>query len=281
MTQHAQLASLWLLLAATLSSPALAQNAPQTTSPALPLWELGLGAGVLSLPHYRGSDQSHTWLLPAPYVVYRGTWLKADRDGTRAVLLDTDRLELNLSLAASAPTRSQDNRARAGMADLSPTLELGPHLNAHLAQGTGWQLDLRLPVRAVMTVTRSPRFIGWSANPHLNLDRQLGSWNLGLQAGPVFGDRRLHAYFYDVGGADATASRPAYQAAGGQAGWQAIAALSQRHGALWWGAFVKADSLQNAAFVDSPLVRRRQSWSGGLALSWIFARSAQAAPDQP
>ena len=37
-----------------------------------PLWELGLGVAALRLPDYRGSDQSSTYLLPLPYVVYRG-----------------------------------------------------------------------------------------------------------------------------------------------------------------------------------------------------------------
>ena len=58
-----------------------------------PLWEAGLGIGTLRLPHYRGSDQSHTWVLPVPYVVYRGRIFKADREGARAVLLDADRLD--------------------------------------------------------------------------------------------------------------------------------------------------------------------------------------------
>ena len=49
-----------------------------------PLWELGVGVAGLRLPDYRGSDQSRGYVLPLPYIVYRGTWLKADRDGARA-----------------------------------------------------------------------------------------------------------------------------------------------------------------------------------------------------
>jgi hypothetical protein len=52
-----------------------------------PLWEAGVGVGVLRLPHYRGSDQSHTWVLPVPYFVYRGEFLRADREGARACSL--------------------------------------------------------------------------------------------------------------------------------------------------------------------------------------------------
>src|SRR6266568_3550534 len=102
-----------LLMLCALVNPAAAVERP--------LWELGLGAGVLELPHYRGSDQSHTWLLPVPYVVYRGKFLKADREGARAVLFESDRVDFDLSLAASAPVRSRDDDARQGMADLKPT----------------------------------------------------------------------------------------------------------------------------------------------------------------
>ncbi|HSB24315.1 MAG TPA: MipA/OmpV family protein, partial [Burkholderiaceae bacterium] len=51
-----------------------------------PLWEAGLGIGGLRLPDYRGSDQSHDWIVPVPYIAYRGKILKADREGARAVL---------------------------------------------------------------------------------------------------------------------------------------------------------------------------------------------------
>jgi outer membrane scaffolding protein for murein synthesis (MipA/OmpV family) len=238
-----------------------------------PLWELGLGAGALRLPHYRGSDQSHGWLLPVPYVVYRGEILKADRDGARAVLLDTRRFELDLSASASAPTRSRDNRAREGMPDLKPTVELGPNLNWTLADGPGWKLDLRLPVRAAVSLGSKPALAGWISTPNLNLDLKQGPWNIGLLGGPVYGDRRLHAYFYEVAPAYATAARPAYTARGGYAGATLVGALSRRDGQRWLGAFVKFDSLSGTAFDGSPLLRQRQQWSLGIAVSWVLAVS--------
>src|SRR5258708_19369460 len=42
-----------------------------------PLWEAGLGIGATTLPHYRGSDQSRTWVLPIPYLDYRGEVFKS------------------------------------------------------------------------------------------------------------------------------------------------------------------------------------------------------------
>lgn len=238
-----------------------------------PLWEAGLGVGGLSLPHYRGSDQRQSWLLPVPLFVYRGAIFKADREGARAVLLDTERVEFDLSAAATAPADSGDNRARAGMADLPGTLELGPKLNTTLARGAAWKLDLRLPLRAAISLDRDLRHLGWTFTPVLNLDHRVGELNLGLSGGPMWGDRRWHRVFYDVAPADATATRAAYEARGGYAGWQATGALSRRSGGTWMGAFVRADSVAGAVFEASPLVKSRRQWSFGFAISWVLATS--------
>lgn len=95
----------------------------------------------------------------------------------------------------------------------------------------------------------------------------------GLQAGWLYGDRGYHAYFYDVAPQYATAQRTAYSARGGASGRQFTVALSRRHGDLWMGAFFKHDDLRSAVFADSPLVQRRESYSAGFAIAWVFARS--------
>ena len=262
-----------LLTAAAITLAAPAAQADQ------PLWELGMGAGGLRLPHYRGSDQSHTLLLPLPYVIYRGQIFRATREGARAVLIDGDRLDFDLSLSASAPTRSGDNRARAGMPDLAPMLELGPNLNYTLARGASWKLDLRLPARAVMALGSDNRDAGWTVQPVINIDWHVAGWDVGAQAGPMWGSRRQNAYFYGVEAQYATAQRPAYRAGAGSGGWRWTAGASRRYGALWLGVFVRADSVAGAVFEDSPLVKRRQGLSVGLAASWVFAVSDQRVPD--
>jgi outer membrane scaffolding protein for murein synthesis (MipA/OmpV family) len=244
-----------------------------------PLWELGVGAAAVRLPHYRGAAQSHSWLLPLPYFVYRGDFLKADRDGTRAVLFNSDRVDFDLSLAATAPTRSHDNAARSGMPDLPATLEFGPNLNLTLARSAAWKFDLRLPVRAGITLQRQPGRTGFSAAPHLNLDLRAEGWNLGLQAGPQWGDQRRHAYFYDVAPAFASSERPAYRARGGFAGWDATVALSRRSGSLWTGMYLRADSVAGARFEGSPLVKSRSNWSAGIAMAWVLKTSDQRVAD--
>lgn len=244
-----------------------------------PLWELGVGVAGLRLPDYRGSDQSRSYLLPLPYIVYRGTWLKADRDGARALLFESQRVKVDVSVAASTPTRSRDNAARAGMPNLSGTFEVGPNLNVNLAGSLRdeWRLDVRLPLRAAFSLERSPKFVGTTFSPNLNLDigGVGGGWNVGMLTGPIFADRKYHERFYGVDAAYATPDRPVYRARGGYAGWQALAATSRRFGNTWVGAFVRYDSLRGAAFEDSPLVRRHSALTLGFGVSWILATSSE------
>lgn len=271
----------WVLAAGLCAAgPALAQ-----VKELLPLWEVGGGLAYAHLPDYRGSDEAHSYLLPFPLLVYRGTFLKSDREGVRALFLDSRYVELELSAGATVPVRSKKNRTREGMPDLRPTLELGPALKIHLAHigearpgDRDLELDLRLPVRRALTWRDGPRDVGTLAFPHLALDQKMrfaGSrWNLGMLVGGYFADRRYNDYFYGVDPEFATAARPAYEARSGFSGWQSIVALSTTYGGKTWvGGFVKADWLKGATFEDSPLVRRRTNVSFGIGVSHIFAKS--------
>ncbi len=251
----------------------------------LPLWEAGAGLATVYLPDYRGSEEARAYALPFPYFIYRGDFLKADRDGVRARFFDSERVELDLSFGATVPVRSRKNRARAGMPDLRPTLEVGPVLKIFVIRDAKRdnELELRLPVRRALTwQDGGVKDAGTLFFPHVNLDRKFDwagrRFNLGTLAGVQFGDRRYHDYFYGVAPANATADRPAYSASGGYAGWQAIAALSATAGRIWVGGFVKLDSVRGAVFDDSPLVRRNTNFSAGIGASYVFARSSQQGP---
>lgn len=261
--------ALGALVAAAASAAVLPAHAE------VPLWELGMGAAALRLPYYRGADRSRNWLLPLPYVVYRGAILRSDRDGARAMLVDGERLEVDLGVTAGAPADSSAIDARRGMPDLDPTFEFGPNVNLALARSPGWKLDLRLPLRAVFALHSAPRQIGWSMATNLNLDLRWQSWNLGAQIGALAADRRLNEYYYGVAPVYASATRRAYRAAGGRAGWQGTLSATRRDGALWYGAFLRADTLAGAAFEASPLVRRRDAISLGVGVAWVFAASTQ------
>jgi MipA family protein len=243
----------------------------------LPLWELGFGVAALRIPDYRGSDQSSNYLLPVPYAIYRGKFLKADREGARAILLDAQRVEVDVSVAAAVPARH--NAAREGMPELAPRVEIGPSANLDLYRRPDDRVRLRLqaPLRAAFTLERSFQDAGVSFTPHLNLDLKGlgGGWDLGVQAGPIFANRRFHDYLYGVDPAYATAQRPAYVARGGYAGWVALTGISRRFNDTWVGAFVRYDSLRGAVIASSPLVRSDHALTMGFGVAWVFAVSEQ------
>jgi MipA family protein len=244
-----------------------------------PLWEFGLGLGAVAFEDYRGSATTHAYPLPVPYIIYRGEYLQADRDGVRGKLFNQDWLEINVSGNLTTPVRN--DRERSGMPDLRTTVELGPSFDFHLFKSSDakYKLDLRMPLRLAETLQSSPRWIGGTFTPRLNLDIVgpfgYSGWNLGLALGPEFADRRYNQYFYSVAPQYATATRPAYQASGGYAGTQSLAALSKRFPKFWVGTYVRYDRLEGAAFFDSPLIQRRSYWSAGIGFAWMISQSSR------
>jgi len=255
-------------------------TAPVAGAAELPLWEAGAGAAVIDFPDYRGADERHVLALPFPYVVYRGELLRADREGLRGQFFRTDRVDLHLSVNGSIPVDSSDNVARRGMPDLDPTLEIGPRLDLKVLRkpSRGIEVTLGLPVRTVIASDFShSKNVGWVFQPQLNVDfRGIWpgeGWKLGLAAGPLYGDKRYHNYYYGVPPVFATPQRPAFNAEGGYAGSQILGAASKRFRSFWVGAFVRLDTLAGATFEASPLVRQNESFAAGFAIAWILGSS--------
>ncbi|HVF15556.1 MAG TPA: MipA/OmpV family protein [Steroidobacteraceae bacterium] len=263
----------WITPVVVLLAPLVARAEPK------PLWEAGLGIGGIVFPDYRGSDELKAYPIPLPYIVYRGKFLKASREGVRGQLFNRKWAELSLSVNGSVPVNSDDGGARQGMPDLKPTFELGPSLDLHLwhSPDSAIKVDLVLPLRAPITVESSPQSIGWVFAPRFNIDIQnvagLAGWNLGLGAGPLFADDKYHDYFYSVAPRYVTTERPTYDAGGGYSGTHVLASLSKRFPGFWVGGYVRADSLHGAAFEDSPLVRQDYALSGGIGIAWMIGQS--------
>lgn len=242
-----------------------------------PLWELGVGVGGLRIPHYRGAAESGSFVLPFPYLVYRGPILKADRAGARATLAAGAAWELAISAQASPPVDSADNAARRGMPELATVGEIGPSLKLRLFEGEArrHRVSLRLPVRVAVALERHPRKLGWLAAPNLLWESSewFPRWNVGVQTGPVWADRAFNHWVYGVDAAYANAQRPAYRARGGYSGWTGMLTLSRRFDRWWFGAYLRSDWLAGAVFDDSPLLKRRHTVAGGVGLAWVFAQS--------
>jgi MipA family protein len=250
----------------------------QEASDKPPTTTLGLGVAVLQFPAYRGSNQVSTLVLPAPYLEYRGDFFKADRQGLRGELFDSERVELSVSLSGSPPTKSDAIILRKGMPDLKPSVELGPQLNVLLTspQDKSVTLKLRLPLRQGITLQGKPQNVGLTFSPNLNLDIAnpfgLTGGNLGFLAGPIFTSKKQNDYFYTVATPFATTTRPAYQARSGYAGSQFLVSLSRKTGDVWVGSYIRYDTLRGAVFSDSPLVATQRYLTAGFAVSYIFTK---------
>lgn len=119
-------AGLWVcVVAAVLGAAAVAGEDE-------PLWEAGLFGGAARLPHYRGADEYRVYVLPLPFLIYRGEVLQADKDGLRGIFYRGVRVETDLSVSGHPPVES-DSRARRGMDELHPLVEAGPAVRLYVS----------------------------------------------------------------------------------------------------------------------------------------------------
>jgi outer membrane scaffolding protein for murein synthesis (MipA/OmpV family) len=252
--------------------------APAAGAADSPRWEIGLGLGGLSIPDYRGSDQQRGYIIPIPYFHYDGDILHIDREGAHGDVFASDRVKLDLSVSVGPPARSGKNEARRDMPDINPTFEAGPSLHVLLARNESrdrtW--SLQLPLRAVAATDFSNfESIGWIFAPSLNFkaDNLGGGWYVGVSGGPLYASEEYHDYFYEVKPVHATATRPAFDAKGGYSGSRLTITASRRYPRFWVGAFARYDNLSGAAFVDSPLVKDKESFMVGIGVAWILMES--------
>ena len=241
-----------------------------------PSWQLGVGVGGLSLPHYRGSDQSSSYISPIPYLRYNGNRLKVDREGGRYNFYDDKDVRVDVSLAFSLAVDSEDNRARTGMFNLGHIIELGPRVQYKLYQSDDNNIRFRfaLPLRASFaTDFKNTESIGLVFAPYFQLRYFNTGWESAFSLGPVWASEEYHDYFYEVESQYATASRPTYNATSGYSGSRFTFSMSKRFDKIYFGLFAKYDYLKGAVFIDSPLVKQNDSFILGVALSWVFKKS--------
>jgi hypothetical protein len=183
----------------------------------LPLWEIGAVAFGVSQQAYPGADQQVNRALALPFVIYRGRYLRADRDSAGLRALKTPRVELDIGFAGAFAARSDEIDARRGMPDLGTLVEAGPRLKWNLAQGAADErLSLELPLRGVFDLDDRAAHRGMSFEPELAYARRAqGRWSASTSVSAIVADQRMARTLYAVAPAYARADRPAYQARSG------------------------------------------------------------------
>lgn len=245
----------------------------------LPKIEIGVLGGSAYVPDYPAADQNHFHHLGAPYVIYRGNILRADRDGARAKLYSQRYFFVEMSFGGSFPANSKHNRARAGMEDLDWLGEIGPRVTVPIARwGTGSTLKLYLPFRAVFSSDFSNlHHRGFTCTPNLALrlnDFIRREWIGFLQVTGNFGTRMINSYLYDVPPAYQTSQRPYYDARAGYIATSLFSGLAiqlpKKIRLFIGGVLSEAEGSANQA---SPLFRRTLNVAGIAGLSWAFYES--------
>lgn len=243
-----------------------------------PLWEVGVLVAGFNSPEYPAADQQHTNSIIVPYFVYRGEVLRIGDGSARAVVVEKDWIELDLSLNASFNANSDENEARTGMPDLDYLFEVGPQVKFRLStfdfknHGKA-KLSLNVKARAVFSTDLSNiDQRGYVFQPELSYEHSdLFDQSAGftLKIAPIWATERLHDYFYQVDGHFVIDTRSSFDANSGYLGTIASGGLS----------FMVTDNIKLFVFAqlnfhsgakneNSPLFLDKNAYAFGLGMSW-------------
>ncbi|MBT3192653.1 MAG: MipA/OmpV family protein [Verrucomicrobia bacterium] len=259
-----------VIVAVVLSSASAAEQAVKER----PLWEIGVFTGAAYLPHYRGSDSYNSYLLPLPYIVYRGEVVRANRDGFNGLLWNTERFETAISFSGSPPV-DDDNHAREGMPEIGAILELGPGAKFYLRdRDSEDRLYFRFGVRAACSLDTDELEVEYrgirGGLQLIYLNRTLGKaqdLEFGINTGVDFADDNYNGYLYDVDPTYVTADREAYEAEGGYAGFSISGNVVKELTPRWSvAAYYRWDNISGAVYADSPLVETENNHVVGMAV---------------
>ena len=254
-------------------APAFAEERPK--------WELGIGSVFYTQPDYIGSDEYRFHAFPFPWVVYRGTRLRLDRESVQTKIFGTDLVRLDLSASGQIAVDSDDNDRRHGMRDLDWMAQIGPTVKFRtwMSDDGRHVLDVDVPLRAALAVDLDNfSYEGLVASPKLQYRYEPESWRLEANAGLEFSSNDYNDYVYRVAPKYETPSRAAYNPDGGYAGVRLSLGVSRYFGRFYVGAFTRYINLAGAAFADSPLVGSESAFMGGVAVGWIWFKSDEMVP---
>ncbi|MFV2061209.1 MAG: MipA/OmpV family protein [Gammaproteobacteria bacterium] len=237
-------------------------------------FELGLGLGGLSVPHYRGSDQSEQFIVPFPYIRYSSKRLKVDREGGRYYLYDFGNSKLDISMDFAFPVNSDRNIARKSMPDLKAVVEIGPRLMfyPYTSSDKRFRIRIALPVRlAIATNVIETNTIGGTFSPYIQF-RFFNYVETAITIGPYWATEKYHDTFYQVDTQYVTPQRSYYDAKSGYGGSRISLTTNRRFKKYWVGLFARYDYLNGAVYEDSPLIKQKTAFLVGFGISYIFGK---------
>jgi len=189
------------------------------------LWELHFAGYSRYGESYPASADSQTNIVPLPFPVYRGKFLRIGDETEKPVrtrIFRRDRIKIDLDFGLNFPVDSDDIDARSGMPDLDLLAEVGPELELQFSEPVlGGDAYLALQARAAASFDGlSPDWRGMVYSIELKHKRPLWNANTELltRLTPEFASQDYMEFFYGVDPIHATVARPAYHAKSGYLG---------------------------------------------------------------
>ncbi len=244
-----------------------------------PLWEFGVGGGAIEVADYPASGERNFIALAAPYVVYRGDVFRVGgENGMRAVVVETNDFELDLSFGGAFPADSEDNTSRAGMPELDFLFEVGPQLiyrvkDYKFKNGGDGRLKARLQARAVFS-TDFNRIDGrgFVFEPTISYQQRgviFKETGLRVAFSMSYASEELQDYFYQVDSSFSNSSRAQYDAKAGYLGAALSMGLSfPIHKNIRGFLTGSTQFHQGSANQDSPLYEKDITYSFGIGFVW-------------
>jgi len=245
---------------------------------AKPLWEIGIITAGFVTPEYPASDKQHFNPIVVPYFVYRGEILRIENGSAKAVVVENESFELDISFNGSFNASSNEASLRQNMPDLDYLFEVGPQLIIPLASfefenNSKGKLFFNGKLRgAFATDLSSIDHKGYVFQPELAyehsnlLDNRLV---YRIKIAPTWVTEELNDYFYQVDSEYVTENRPLYNAEKGYVGTSIMTNLDyQITEAVKLFSFVKFDFHSGAKNSESPLFAAKQTHAFGIGISW-------------
>lgn len=253
-----------------------------------PLWEVGVGGGLVEVPNYPASGERNTVALALPYAIYRGDIFRiGGQGGARAVFVENNKFELDISFSGSFAADSDDNSVREGMPELDYMFEVGPQLIYKITDfpfdtGGNARLDAQIQTRGVFSTDFGQLDArGYVFESTLRYQqRGVFSHDTGfsLAARMTWATEKLHDYFYQVAPDYETDSRPAYNASGGYLGAELSAGLAFPILTNVRGFFGSSVQFSyGSANDESPLYEKDVTYSVGMGFLWRGYQSESTA----
>lgn len=277
-----------LLLAGLASSHCWADTRPQAEgSGEKALWELRFAGYGRYGASYPASDESQTDIVPLPFPIYRGRFLRVGDDTDKPVrtrLFRRDRIKIDLDFGLNFPVDSEDVEVRTGMPDLDLLAEAGPELELQFARKLfGGDTFLALQARGAVSFDGlDPEWRGMVLSTELKHKLPLSTSRTELltRLTPEFASRDYMDFFYGVAPLYATPGRSAYRARSGYLGTRLSFVLKHEFSpTVEFRSGLKFGFYQGAANDNSPLFERDTTSGFFAAVLWKFWESERRASD--